>query len=184
MSNCHNYGTIIGVTGVGLVNGHKNYSNIRYSGLIDAGTCVTRKPIALNEYNGKLNLQNVSGATKYQITYTFWENAKDDNGENVSWGSVGYVFNTTDLTSISLNTYKFVNRMDGMQAETIVIADSTLSVVTIEGTKYYVFNPNGDNYDGFEYKISTQPFVSVFAYDADGRILDVSVYQYADTSVK
>lgn len=184
VSNCHNYGTIIGVTGVGLVNGHKNYSDIRYSGLIDAGTCVTRKPIALNEYNGKLNLQNVSGATKYQITYTFWENAKDNNGENVSWGSVGYVFNTTDLTSISLNTYKFVNRMDGMQAETIVIADSTLSVVTIEGTKYYVFNPNGDNYDGFEYKISTQPFVSVFAYDADGRILDVSVYQYADTSVK
>lgn len=184
VSNCHNYGTIIGVTGASMVNGHTKYSNLAYDGLVNAGQCITKTPTVINEYNGNLALKNVNGATNYRITYTFWETAFDNNGERVSWGSIGYSFKTNDVSSLTVNTYKFVNRPENAATETIDIGDGKMTVATINGEKFYVFNPSGEKCpEGFEYKIEKQPFVSVIAYDAEGRILDIAVYNYADTKV-
>lgn len=185
VSNCHNYGTIIGVTGASMVNGHTKYSNLAYDGLVNAGQCITETPTVINEYNGNLALKNVNGATNYRITYTFWETAFDNNGEKVSWGSIGYSFKTNDVSSLTVNTYKFVNRPENATTKTIDIGDGKMTVATINGENFYVFNPSGEKCpEGFEYKIEKQPFVSVIAYDAEGRILDIAVYNYADTKVK
>lgn len=184
VSNCHNYGVIIGVTGADLVNGHSKFNELKYDGLVNACLCITKTPTVINEYNGTLALNTVNGATSYQITYTFWETAFDNNGEKVSWGSVGYSFKTNDVSSLTLNTYKFVNRPENATTETIDIGDGKMTVATINGEKFYVFNPSGEKCpEGFEYKINAQPFVSVIAYDAEGRILDMAVYNYADTKV-
>lgn len=184
VSNCHNYGVIIGVTGADLVNGHSKFNELKYDGLVNACLCITKTPTVINEYNGTLALNTVNGATSYQITYTFWETAFDNNGEKVSWGSVGYSFKTNDVSSLNLNTYKFVNRPENATTETIDIGDGKMTVATINGEKFYVFNPSGEKCpEGFEYKINAQPFVSVIAYDAEGRILDMAVYNYADTKV-
>lgn len=184
VSNCHNYGAIIGVTGADLVNGHSKFNELKYDGLVNAGLCITKTPTVINEYNGTLALNTVNGAASYQITYTFWETAFDNNGEKVSWGSTGYSFKTNDVSSLTLNTYKFVNRPENATTETIDIGDGKMTVATINGEKFYVFNPSGEKCpEGFEYTIDAQPFVSVIAYDAEGRILDMAVYKYADTKV-
>lgn len=167
-----------------MVNGHSKFNELKYDGLVNACLCITKTPTVINEYNGTLALNTVNGATSYQITYTFWETAFDNNGEKVSWGSVGYSFKTNDVSSLTLNTYKFVNRPENATTETIDIGDGKMTVATINGEKFYVFNPSGEKCpEGFEYKINAQPFVSVIAYDAEGRILDMAVYNYADTTV-
>lgn len=184
VSNCHNYGVIVGVTAASLVNGHTKYSAISYEGLVDAGLCVTKTPTIISEYNGKLSLNSVNGAVNYQITYTFWETARDNNDERVSWGSVGYSFKTKDVSSLTLNAYKFINRSDDITTEIVDIGDGKMTVATINGEKFYVFNPSGVKCpEGYEYTIDAQPFVSVIAYDAEGRILDMAVYKYADAKV-
>ena len=187
VSNCHNYGTIVGVTGVALVNGHTNYRDMSYSGLTNNGTCIKTVPTVIEEYNGKLDLKSVEGAARYQITYTFWQYSKNSEGKNCHWGSEGYTFNTTDISSITLNTYKFINGADipaNMSTTSASVGDGTLSVATINNTNYYVFNPGkGTCADGYVNLINAQPFVSVFAYDADGRIVGVAVYTYSDTKM-
>ena len=187
VSNCHNYGTIVGVTGVALVNGHTNYREMSYSGLTNNGTCIKTVPTVIKEYNGKLDLKSVEGAARYQITYTFWQYSKNSENKNCHWGSEGYTFNTTDISSITLNTYKFINGADipaNMSTTSASVGDGTLSVATINNTNYYVFNPGkGTCADGYVNLINAQPFVSVFAYDADGRIVGVAVYTYSDTKM-
>ena len=187
VSNCHNYGTIVGVTRVALVNGHADYEGMSYSGLTNNGTCIKTVPTVIKEYNGKLDLKSVGGAARYQITYTFWQYSKKSNGDNCHWGSEGYTFNTTDISSITLNTYKFINGADipaNTSTTSASVGDGTLSVATIKNTNYYVFNPDkGTCADGNVNMINAQPFVSVFAYDADGRIVGVAVYTYSDTKM-
>ena len=187
VSNCNNYGVIKGVTSVGLVNGRRNvnYTVVDCEGAVNHAELSTFKPTVISEYNGNLTLSNVNGASKYLISYTFWETAYDSNGEKYAWGSndSGYSFTTDDLNKISLKTYRFINYSENLEKAENAVGDGKIYSATIGGNTYYVYNPNAVSINNYLYTIEKQPFLTVFAFDSEGRVMDVAVYQYSDTTV-
>ena len=189
VNNCHNYGKIAGIENVALVIGHTKYTQLQYDTLVDHGGLVKLTPVKITENENKLELVSVTGAVKYRVMYTFWDQIFIE-GKDVEHGSSnrGYSFTTDNLENVTLFNYKFVNYVDGMEKTEYSVADGKIYTTTVNGKTYYVYNPNGDkgtqdNTKDLMYTIAKQPFLTVLAYDEQGNVIGVAVYQYSDTKV-
>jgi len=184
--DCINYGMLVNTASNGnariLVSNDKNISKtITATGCVNFGTIlanninisnvasVENKGVisqttgsALNVVGDKFSFAAVSGASRYEMVFSFI-GAANAGGT----ASVSFKLTADDITNV--NAYSWVDE------ESVTSKTQTSQY----GTTVYT---SGNNYVlvGDEIKLKNQPSVTVFAYDANGNVLSVYyTYSYA-----
>ena len=151
-TGCVNYGTILA----------KNINISNVAAVENKGVISETTGSALNVVDNKFKFDAVSGASKYEMVFSF-------SGAANAGGTASVVFKLTADEITNVNAYSWVDE------ESVTSKTQTSQYETTVYT-------SGKNYVlvGDEIKLKNQPSVTVFAYDADGKVLAVYyTYSYA-----
>ncbi len=150
-TNCINYGTVI-ADNVDLSKG----AVVENQGIIS-----NSKGNSIQVVNGKFSFAEVANATRYEMVFSF-------SGAYSNGGTASVVFKLTSSDIANVDAYSWVDE-EGINKTATTKYETT---VYTSGDKYVLV--------GDEVKLKNQPSVTVYAYDANGKVLNV-YYTYSYT---